>query len=615
MRVILLFFVSFILVSCGEDANKDNKESVENNNKQSFNSKEFNTILQSQHVAITSSGNLAYLIKKDDNLIYSDQDNTVTLKNTPAKRYWLKVSGNYVYIFWWVKYNTHEQKDTKKAGKTLYVNVSDNGGKTFSEPRRLNDYHGVLPDLHIVADKNGHITIVYLDERYDGHQIFTNSSQDGGKTWLKHDVELNQPSIGVDDVNKGKKRITNAVTPNLQKVGNNLVVVWEQVELFNGKQGISFYSRTSLDFGKTWSKQELIYRDFEHISVELYLTSTGSEMYLFAVLNQGLVVFVKESKSKWSRIKGYVPGTDKGNTDLVSYFKTAFDDDYLYITYINVEGKLKTDNHTEFQAFHRKNKIWEKKFRFDTLKSSEAEFARSYFQDITILEDGTLIVVWEDYRSIFPSILMNYSIDQGKTWQEKPFPLNKMGLESASRPFVKSIKNKFSVFYSYYVLANAIKPITVTRKISFPSPKSLEFAKISFPEYTLPSKSKSLSLLKERVKALMKLRTTKKSIESEQKEWMYLDPIYKASKPQLDWMKARDMFNYINYKVENITVKGSMAFVKISLSYKMSSKFSAIKHNNKDGSPQENEVSIMKWGWFYDNWYLIPDNPRQSYLP
>jgi len=619
MRVILLFFVSFLLISCGKDAHKDNKESIDNNKQSLFNnSKEFNTILQSQHVAITSSGNLAYLRKKDDNLIYSDQDNTVMLKNVPAKRYWLTVAGQYVYIFWWVKFNTHEQKNLEKAGKTLYVNVSKNGGKSFSEPIRINNNHGVLPDLHVVADDKGNVAVVYLDERYNGHQIFTNSSRDGGTTWLEHDIELNQVSKDSDDAKakenkENKDKTTSAVTPSLLRLGNKIIAIWEQTEKFHGKTGVSFVSRESSDFGRTWSDSALIHRDFDRLSVELATTSTNDEVYLFAVLEQGLAMFSKEDSGSWERIGSYVPGTEKKNTDLVSYFKTSFDQQFLYVSYISVEGYKKTDNHTEFQSFNRKTKTWSNRHRFDVLKGSAAPFSRSQYQDIKALKDGTVIIVWEDYRGILPSILLNYSVNQGKTWLDNPIALNKVGLESASFPFMKAVGNNFYVFYKYFVLANAINPTVKTRQLSLVTPKSKKFSNIHFPVFTLPEGSQSKELLKKRFNSLVALRKAN-SMENMEKEWDYLDPIYKAANQQRRWIFNRDTIDYLDFNLNNITVQGALAIVQATITYKMNEKSILAKSHREVLKPVTKHVK-MKWGWFYDNWYMIPDNPQRSYLP
>ena len=623
MRKVLLILLSLllnmVLMSCGDklENNDTNKLSQSSEKELVKFSKDFNSILNKQQIAVTPSGELAYLSKEKGNLIYSDSTKKVIIRGTPAHRFWLYISGKYVYVFWWVKFNTHEQKNQEKAGKTLYVNVSNDGGKTFSKAKRLNDYHGVLPDLHVQATPNGHISIVYLDERYQGHQIFINSSQNGGETWLEHDVELNQVSPDADNINKGKKRITAAVSPSLVKLGDKLIVIWQQIENFKGKSAVSFMSRTSDDYGVTWSQSELIYRDFNRLSVELYSTVTDNEAYLFAVLEEGLVMFSKKNEEKWKRSEGYVPGTEKGKALIVSYFKTTYDKDYLYVTYINVEGSKKEENHTEFQAYSRKDKKWINRHRFDILDDSYKEFSRSYYQDIGIANDGSLLVIWEDYRGILPSIFMSSSIDQGQSWS-RPIPLNKVGLESASLPFQMVLGNKFSIFYKYIVIANAIQPQAKTRQIMLPSPKDVEFKKIKFPAMTLPNKKESLSLLRKNINTLMTLRknTNKnknKKMDNMLKEWEFLDPIYKSFTPQIKWLEQRGMFDYIDYKIEDISLKGTTALVKLSISYKMNNKFLTGKSSNQ-GKIQR-DVTMTKWGWFYDNWYLIPDNPRQSYLP
>ena len=190
MRGMLFVLLSIMLVSCGDTAKNSNEttggeQKVAQKHDLIEKSKEYDLVLQDHSVATTSLGSLAYLQLKKSNLVYSDSTHTVTIDKTPAHRYWLTISGKFVYVFWWVKYNTHEEKDRNKAGKVLYVNVSNNNGKTFGKAIRLNDHHGVLPDLHIQATTDGRVSVVYLDERYGGHQIFTNSSRDGGNWTLE----------------------------------------------------------------------------------------------------------------------------------------------------------------------------------------------------------------------------------------------------------------------------------------------------------------------------------------------------------------------------------------------------------------------------------------------
>ena len=105
----------------------------------------------------------------------------------------------------------------------------------------------------------------------------------------------------------------------------------------------------------------------------------------------------------------------------------------------------------------------------------------------------------------------------------------------------------------------------------------------------------------------------KKTLENMTKEWAYLDPIFRSFTTQVKWLQQREMFDYIDAKVEDINLKGAIAVVKMSITYKLNAKFATGKLSQVEDIHKD--VTMTQWGWFYDNWYLIPDNPKQSYLP
>lgn len=590
----------FLLISCSAEKNESNIVLIEDLVKQK-------NVLEGESSIGISNGN-EYVLYVDENALVLDKNNHITrLENTFAKKYWLHVSGEFVYVFWWVKYGL--KKEGGSSGKALYVRGSQDSGKTFSKKVKINGKFGVLPDIHTVADIHGNIVVVYLDEREKGHQIYSNTSSDGGRTWLNADVQLNMPSPKADVVDLANgKPITKAVTPRLKKQGSKIIAMWEQLEKFNGESAIRLMSRTSLDFGKTWEKPVIIYTSFGKVSIEFESTVVGDKVYLMAVLTQGLVVFEKQLSGEWIQIKGVAPDSDKA---LVSYIKTASDEKYLYITYIYVDGVDKKSWHTELVRLDLETKEWvQGKYRFDAVANASLGEMRGGFQDVSVLETGEIIVVWEDYRGILPGIFINYSNDKGKNWLVTPVPLVKIGLSYSQKPFIKLDGKAINIYFAQTMLKDQTRPVSKTRKIFLTVP---QISRLRGYEY--PNQSSARTELKKRMVELMELRgMEKKGLDDYEKEWVFIDPIYRANVRKASWMSTRDLFRYSeDYNIKTVEVTGALAKIRGNMTFSLENDLPGIE--KKFLLKDKKQEYMAKWGWFYDNWYIIPEAPTQSHLP
>ena len=555
--------------------------------------------------------NLSYIYRKGSKLVFKNKQYQ-HIFNKQFNKYWLKVAGNHIYIFTWVKF-LYGDKDGKKnqyiRGKTLFVTSSSDGGKTFGERVIVNKADGILPDIDIVADKQGHISVIYADERYPGHQVFINSSQDGGKTWLKDDIMLNNAKM-----EKGKYKRTIATSPGLGKIGNKLIAIWQEV-IFNKNKAITkFLSKESTDFGKSWVNQKIIFEGENIPSTEIKSFYFDNEMYLAAAFTKknakGLKLFyLTDKQARWNTVEGVAPNSN--NVKLVSYIKPAASSNTLFISYIAVNDR--NIWHTEVTRLNRKNKSWYQNYtRLDNSVDGTANEIKSGYQGIATLEDGTVIIAWEDYRGILPAVFLNYSTDNGETWLAEPLPLIKVGIQQAYKPFFKYQSNQFKLFYAQSDLPEGKKPNAKMVIKSLKSPKLTKNFKNQFPVWKKPNKDEAKKEIMKKTKEVLEARI-KGNWEN---EWKHLDPLYRNLYSKSSWLLTRGQIKFKKYKIDDIVfLRGVYAYVSGKVTFDFSDKLEGLIQDVPENKKKNIEQGLsLRWGWFYDQWYLIPftglENPH-----
>ena len=611
-----LYIVFFVfLTACGNDgapdktSNNRDKTQIESERESLFSS--IPVALKNQHTAIISK-KISYLFIKDKRLVLQLGDKQTVISNSiNSEQFWLKVVGSYVHVFWWDKFGTLAKNDfsKKKKGKVLYASSSSDGGKTFSKPQAITQGGGVLPNVKIVADEKGHVTVVYLDERYKGFQIFSNSSQDGGVNWKKEDYRLDHSSE-----NLAQAKTLTAVSPNIVQVGNDLVSVWEQPDVTNDRKKIlRVYSRVSHDFGRTWEKQTVVYETREYQGVSMSLFDDGyKNAFLFIPLREkGVMAFVKTKGNEWTKIEGFAPNSEKAKIN--NYFKITADDKYLYVTYIFVEkaNGPKPPWHVELVRIDKNNNNWvSPSFRLDSRGMGVS--SRGGYQDIITLEDGTIVVVWEDYRRILPMIALNYTVDQGKTWLNTPMILSNQNIVNTSIfPFIKkNDKDRFTVFFLNNKYPEQVKPEVKTLAVTLDSPQSKEFNKKALSLKSLPSDDVLKKRLTERFKLLKDARLHKKWKQA----WKLRDPIYRNMYKKSTWLRTRDRLIYKSFDLKSLKLEIPYASTSGKMVYDLDPDFVHVKKNDPRFSNIK-ETFSLPWGWFVDDWYIISEGYNQYYLP
>lgn len=609
-----LYLSSIIfIVSCG-NKNQEKSELKENKEKREIIS-EYTVLPHSTKSASIDVINdeLALLLKKNKKLIYSKGKNEKIISEyINSNHYWLKSAGDYVHVFWWEKYanRVKGEENSKITGKILYVKSSKDKGNSFGSKKIITRAGSVLPQIDSVVDEHGNVTVVYLDERDNGFQIYTNSSKNGGESWGINDIRLDH-AVPDETINK---KFQSATSPNLESTSNQLVSLWQQRDYpIDGKPILRIYSRQSTDNGVSWEKQVLAYETTKYSSANLSLLSTDDKSYLVIELpGEGVIALTKDvNESSWNKISGVSPNSN--NAKRTSYFRMAYDKKNIYITYVLVD-KVKSGGkpawHTELTRINRKTNRWmDGSYRFDSrgmgLKS------RGGYQDVQVLNDGVVVVAWEDYRNILPFIGLNYSTDYGETWLRSPLSMTRQdSYNKSAMPFLKTTLNGFRVFYKNSDYPVGKKPNFKTISLELKSPKSKDFNKKMYMLKETPDLGEMKKKLRSRFSIVKQARLEKKWIN----EWNVKDPIYRNMFKKGSWLETRNRLIYKKFELKRVEIDFPYAYTIGSMTYDLSTDFIDAEEGDPRFANQQKQINL-RWGWFGDDWYLTAADSKVPYLP
>jgi hypothetical protein len=265
----------------------------------------------------------------------------------------------HVYAVWWTK-----QRDGKKD---VLVRTSQDFGASFGPPMKLNQQYGAFPP-EISADGQGHVYVVWADERTEGgterprsrstgHRLYLNRSADHGATWLPEDVKLSSEMASGGRVMQAWPQIRSDAQ-------GHVYVVWFDTR----DSGGSIYFRASDDFGRTWREER--------------------------------------------RLKG-AGGDVEGPMQLA-----ATDQGHLYVAWAdNREGEYGI----YLVASTDHGRTWTEGVRLDVAK---AKGARASLPALAADAAGRVYVAWQDARHGGWDIYLNRSADFGKTWRPEGLRLN-----------------------------------------------------------------------------------------------------------------------------------------------------------------------------------------------
>ena len=268
-------------------------------------------------------------------------------------------SDGHVYAVW------HDFRDGEGD---IYFNYSHDNGVTWqTNDIRLDTgdspgaTNSLLPQLS--NDANGHVYVVWNDQRDGRADTYFNYSHDNGVTWQTNDIRLN---TGVAPSDRFNSR-----TPQLSSDSHGHVyVVWEDQR--NGRADI--YFNYSHDYGVTWQTSDI-------------RLDTGDAL--------GRTTSTTQQLSSDGKGHVYVIWEDQRNGDVDIYFNYSH------------------DYGVTWQASD---------IRLDTGDVPGAN--HSFYPQLNSDSKGDVYVVWEDSRNGRTDIYFNYSHDYGVTWQANDLRLD-----------------------------------------------------------------------------------------------------------------------------------------------------------------------------------------------
>ncbi|MFZ1343728.1 hypothetical protein [Thiothrix eikelboomii] len=542
---------------------------------------------------------LVLLLGEKRGVVFYEVGKEQVLSEDASSKQWLHYDGKTLYAIWWAI-------DAQKA-KTLKVRTSNDGGITFSPVSTINTETGVLADISFASNGQGAIAIAYTDERRPGYGVYLNYSTDSGKTWASQDSRIDTPVVTeAMKAQNNQDPATFANSPKLSYLGDKLIVIWQQLDMTEmGQSMLRIVSKSSSDYGKTWGAESNLFTAPNMQPVELTTFSNANEIYAFAMLNEqdkkGFFGFYNTTASadQWAEVDPASLEVDFSKR-LFSWIKGTFSGDNLVLAFIsepNEGGSGKV--HAATATLSTKTHQW-----LGPIKLLDADkghdLSKSTYPNI-INTGKELLLVWEDYRSIVPSLYASVSKDHGQTWLSTSFPLTTPGLSVAKDP--KLYLGKDKLWLTYFMVELNGKNPSGTRVYQ-------ELVKDSNGQFLLPDIKSELpdsdelkERLIERVNKFWALREERKWEET----WNYMEPVYRERFDKAQWLAQQGKLSFSKAVVDESTIDIKNNFAVLDANVEVSVNQQVAKEGLLESAPPNQQKVEMKWGWFYDDWYFMPD--------
>lgn len=545
---------------------------------------------------VSLDNNLYALIAEKRGLIFYEVGKETIVSKESAGSHWLYTDGKNLYVFWW------SAKDKEKA---LNVRVSTDLGKSFSEPTVLNNNTGVLPDISIASNGKGGIAVAYTDERKPGYGVYLNSSTDGGISWQKEDVRLDKPVItAAMQQAANTEPATYANSPKLAFLEDRLVAIWQQIDMTEMGTGVlRIVTKSSVDFGKNWGDESNIFAAPNMQPVEMNIFNNTKYIYVFTMLTEGkgLTGFYNSTPeaNNWAEISNSSLGADF-NKRQISWIKGSFSGENLVLAFTSEptegQGKVQADVLTLSTINHQ----WLSSIKqLDIDKGND--LTKSTYPDIIDTGSSGLFVAWEDYRSLVPSIYLDISKDHGKTWLPKPRLLTTSGLTLAKDPKLVLGENKLWMLY-FLVELNGKNPSGARVFQEFAKGQDGEYI---FPtiDMQMPDTEKLKERLIERANKFWALREERKWEDT----WPYMEPVYRERFDKAQWISQQGKLSFSKTAVDegSVVITGNIGILDANVDVSVNQQVA--QEGLLEAAPPKNQKVEMRWGWFYDDWYFMPD--------
>jgi len=363
-----------------------------------------------------------------------------------------QIQGDTRYLLWRPKFAKR---------KDLYFARAEGNQSAFSEPMIINRDHNALLPILLESNDKGLVVAAWHDERRGQERdVYVNVSQDGGKTFLEKDIWVSKgydhaatPALMIDGqdihvffvgqtiLNKKSKSAKRSDAKQKQKISKEKKDDKSAAKAVPEKRTIYLVHRVSRDMGKTWKDfrlSTLTASDTSDLLTPLRMTGQGGDAArLWLLWRQGLQglhgAYSDDNGRNWKHAK--LPPPAYG--EYVITMSAAAVKDKIYLTYARTfpgEPTAKPDVYI-LQA-HERGDRWAEPRRLST---EPHKLTQSFAPQVTADDSGHVVVVWQDYRNIRSSVYLNYSTDFGATWLPQDRVLEEPGRFSSTYPHIISL--------------------------------------------------------------------------------------------------------------------------------------------------------------------------------
>jgi PKD repeat protein len=347
----------------------------------------------------------------------------------------------HVYVVW---------QDTRNGSSDIYFNYSSDHGVTWqsSDIRIDKDTAGANDSTYpqIAADNNGHVYVIWEDDRNGTSDVFFNVSSDHGVTWLSSDRKLSTspyappaqfPKIACDNsghvyvawndnyfntsADYGVHWLTQPIRISNSGGSGTRLVCDQNGHVYTAWKTSDVLFNFSSDFGITWQNTDRIVSGSGALPYALSLDSDENG-HVYVTWHDG-------RNNPNSPDIYFNASSDFGNTWGVSDIKlntgtpgstysiwpeVACDESgHVYVTWYDMRNGL-GDIYINSSSDYGIN--WQTSdTRLDTDTPGTVD---SGFPEIAIDSSGYIFVIWDDEQEGVggSGIYMNYSMDYGTTW-------------------------------------------------------------------------------------------------------------------------------------------------------------------------------------------------------
>ncbi|MCG2720931.1 MAG: glycoside hydrolase [Thermodesulfovibrionales bacterium] len=373
---------------------------------------------------VDPGGNPLVLHYGNDDFLYIIKNKEVIQKlkkdGATGSFVWLGFSEEKPALIW-----RPEFSDT--GNKFIYFQKADENLQIFEKEIVLNTAKDALLPV-TVTQKDDKIYVTWVDERKPPVNIFMNYSTDYGRTFRDEDIP---------------------VTPGYISASGTLLVTDTMIYCFfigrkSEDKNAGVHVTTSSD-GVQWSEPVQLASYDEWVPAAIKTVLAQDKAVALWAGARGIGYAYLDSDGKWQ--PRFIEQTQDMDINRIEVMQSKSGDIYLLTSYRKVEETTIKPSVYIFTS-QDGGRTWSEPVR---INHNEYNNTSAQVPAMHITENGTIVVVWQDFRLIRGNILMNYSKDGGKTWLSEDINLNdEPGKHNDYYPYVTGYKDRVYVLIPRY---------------------------------------------------------------------------------------------------------------------------------------------------------------------